>query len=63
METVGFPPVAAVGVTAVDGAEVVPVPTALVALTAKVYGVPLVSPVTTALVAPVVVAVAPPGRR
>ena len=32
--------------TAVDGAEAAPVPLALVAVTVKVYGVPLVRPVT-----------------
>src|SRR5450759_1735609 len=39
-------------VTAADRAESGPVPAALVAATAKVYAVPLVSPVTTRLVAP-----------
>ena len=38
------------GVTAFDGAEAGPVPTALVAVTVKVYAVPLVSPVTMWLV-------------
>ena len=37
------------GVTADDAVETVPVPTALVALTLNVYGVPLVKPVTVAL--------------
>ena len=35
-----------VGVTAFDGADAAPVPTALVAVTVKVYPVPLVRPVT-----------------
>jgi hypothetical protein len=34
------------GVTLFDGADAGPVPTALAAVTVKVYGVPLVSPVT-----------------
>ena len=34
----------AVGVTALDGAEAGPVPTALVAATVKVYAVPLLKP-------------------
>jgi hypothetical protein len=34
------------GVTLFDGADARPVPTALAAVTVKVYGVPLVSPVT-----------------
>ena len=37
------------------------VPSALVALTVKVYAVPLVRPETVQLVAPVVVQVNPPG--
>ena len=41
----------AAGVTAADAAEAGPVPTALVAVTVKVYAVPLVSPVTVVLVA------------
>ena len=41
----------AVGVTAFDAAEAGPVPTALVADTLNVYAVPLVSPVTVAVVA------------
>ena len=40
-----------IGVTALDGADAGPVPIALVALTVNVYAVPLVSPVTVALVA------------
>ena len=48
------------GVTLLDAAEAVPVPTAFVAVTVKVYAVPLVRPVTVSgLVAPV--AVKPPG--
>src|SRR4051794_15892938 len=39
------------GVTAVDLPEVVPAPTALIAVTVNVYDVPFVSPVTTAEVA------------
>ena len=42
-----------------DAAEV---PVAFVAVTLSVYVVPLVSPVTTQLVADVVVQVAPPGE-
>ena len=34
------------GVTLLDAADAAPVPTALVAVTVKVYAVPLVSPVT-----------------
>ena len=41
----------AAGVTAFDAAEAGPVPTALVAVTVNVYAVPLVSPLTVALVA------------
>jgi hypothetical protein len=40
-----------VGVTAAEGDDATPVPTALVAATVKVTGIPLVSPVTTPLVA------------
>ena len=43
--------VGAAGVTAVDGLDSGPVPTAFVALTVNVYAVPFVSPVTVALVA------------
>lgn len=50
-----------VGVTAEDADEADPVPTALVAVTVNVYAVPFVRPVTVAVVAPVVVAVKPPG--
>lgn len=50
----------ATGVTLRDALEVPPVPAAFVALTVKVYGVPLVSPVTViGLDGPV--AVMPPG--
>jgi len=42
-------------------AEAALVPMAFVAVTLKVYDVPFVRPGTTTLVAPVVVAVAPPG--
>jgi hypothetical protein len=48
------------GVAAAEGAEGFPEPTALVAATVNVYGVPLVSPVT-AQVVPAVVQVKPPG--
>ena len=41
----------ALGVTALDGAEAVPVPRELVAVTLNVYAVPLVSPVTVAVLA------------
>src|SRR5438270_7423851 len=40
----------AVGVTLLEGAEAAPVPTALVAVTVNVYVVPLVRPVTVAVV-------------
>jgi hypothetical protein len=50
------------GVTEFDAADAGPLPTELVAVTVKVYAVPLVSPVTVALVAlPPAVAVWPPG--
>jgi hypothetical protein len=49
------------GVTAAEAAEAGDVPTALVAVTVSVYAVPLLRPVTVADVAPVVVAVRPPG--
>jgi len=56
---------AAVGVTAFDGAEAAPLPTALLAVTAKVYAVPAVRPVTViGLVVPdVAVPVATPPTR
>jgi len=41
-----------VGVTLVDGSEAGPVPSALVAVTVKVTGVPLVSPLTVQVVSP-----------
>jgi hypothetical protein len=48
------------GVTLMDAADGAPVPTLLVAVTVKVYGVPLVNPLTgRGLLAPV--AVFPPG--
>ena len=50
------------GVTEDDALEVVPVPTALVAVTVKVYAVPLVRPVTVIGEA-VPVAVIPPGTE
>ena len=43
---VGAPGAIAAGVTADDALEAVPVPSELVAVTVKVYAVPLVSPVT-----------------
>ena len=46
------------GADATDGAEV---PCALVAVTVNVYAVPLLRPVTVTVVAPLVVAVLPPG--
>jgi hypothetical protein len=49
------------GVTAELAADATDVPFALVAVTVKVYAVPFASPVTVAVVAPDVVAVAPPG--
>ena len=51
------------GVAVADGAEAGPVPEPLVAVTVKVYPVPLVSPVTVQVVAPVVVQVKPPGAE
>ena len=48
------------GMTLLEAADAIPVPTPLVAVTAKVYGVPLVNPLTVrGLAAPV--AVNPPG--
>ena len=53
---------ALVGTTAFEAAEAALVPTAFVAVTVNVYGVPFVSPVTVALsVEPPTLAVAPPG--
>jgi hypothetical protein len=57
--TVGAPGALA-AVTEFDGAEPVPVPTVLVAVTENVYAVPFVSPVTT-IGDEVPVAVMPPG--
>ena len=48
------------GTTAADGLEAGPVPTPLVAVTAKMYAVPFVRPVTVQVV-PVVVQVLPDG--
>lgn len=60
---VGAPGIAA-GVTLLDATEAVEVATELVAVTVKVYTVPLVSPVTVAEVAdPEAVAVLPPGEE
>jgi hypothetical protein len=50
-----------VGTTALEGGDGGLLPTAFVATTVKVYEVPLVSPITVALVAPLVTAVNPPG--
>ena len=56
------PAVAALGVAELDGDEGLLVPIALVAVTVKVYGVPFVSGLTTALVAEApALAVTPPG--
>jgi hypothetical protein len=52
-----------VGVTLFDAVEVGPVPTALVAVTLNVYGVPPISPLTVTVVAPLVLAVMPPGEE
>jgi hypothetical protein len=56
------------GVTLLEGSDVAPLPAALAAVTVKVYGVPLVRPVTVALVGTselpagaVMTAVAPAG--
>jgi hypothetical protein len=49
------------GVTLADGLDGRPVPDPFVPVTVNVYGVPLLSPPTVQLVAPVVEHVAPPG--
>ena len=49
------------GVIEGDGPEAILVPKALVAVTVKVYAVPLVSPVTVQVNAPVLEQMAPPG--
>jgi len=55
-------PATAAGVTALDGVEAGPGPTALAAVTVNVYDVPLVRPATVAVVCePATVTVAPPG--
>jgi hypothetical protein len=61
--TVAGGPATVAGVTATDAGDGGEPPTAFVATTRNVYGVPLVSPDTVAVVvvAPVVVAVRPPG--
>ena len=59
---VGVPGAVAAGVTEDEALEVVPVPTALVATTVKVYAVPLVRPVTV-IGEDVPVAVIPPGEE
>ena len=48
---VGGPGTPATGVTGLDAVEAAPVPMALVAFTWKVYGVPLVRPLTVQVVA------------
>ena len=58
---VGTPGAVGAGVTADDALEAVPVPTELVAVTVKVYAVPLVSPVTV-IGDEAPVAVRPPGE-
>ena len=50
------------GVTAVDADDAAESPTALLATTENVYAVPLVKPDTVTDVAPVVVAITPPGE-
>jgi hypothetical protein len=50
------------GVTGDEAADASPVPTVLVAVTMNVYAVPSARPVTSAEVAPPVVAVKPPGE-
>ena len=59
---VGAPGAIAAGVTADDALEAVPVPMELVAVTVKVYAVPLVSPVTV-IGDEAPVAVRPPGEE
>ena len=59
---VGTPGAIAAGVTADDALEAVPVPMELVAVTVKVYAVPLVSPVTV-IGDEAPVAVRPPGEE
>ena len=59
---VGAPGAIAAGVTADDALEAAPVPTELVAVTVKVYAVPLVRPVTV-IGDDVPVAVMPPGEE
>src|SRR5450631_3322474 len=54
-------PGTALGVTAPLAGEAGEVPTPFVAVTVNVYEVPLVRPVTVAVVAPAVAAVRPPG--
>ena len=61
LTAVGAPGTAA-GVTADEGDDAGPVPTVLVAVTMNVYAVPSARPVTSAEVAPPVVAVKPPGE-
>jgi len=55
-------PSAAVGITALEVAEGLLAPTLLAAVTVNVYAIPLVRPVTVAVIGPVrLVAVSPPG--
>jgi hypothetical protein len=58
---VGAPGTLSAGVTGEEEAEAGPVPSALVAVTVKVYAVPLVSPVTMHVGVVVAVQVKPPG--
>jgi hypothetical protein len=53
----------ATGLTLFEAVEAGPVPAALVAVTANVYAVPLARPVTTIVVAPVVLAMMLPGEE
>ena len=59
---VGAPGAMAAGVTADEALEAAPVPMALVAVTVKVYAVPLASPVTV-IGDEAPVAVSPPGEE
>lgn len=53
---------AAIGVTGDEAADAGPLPTLLVAVTVKVYGLLFVSPVTRAVVVAPTLVVAPPGK-
>jgi len=61
-ETYVAPAIVPEGVTGEEAAEAGPVPTALVAVTVNVYGVPLVRPETVQERAPLVVQVEEPGE-